>query len=265
MTPLSTTSAGVSYSNAVAIAPDGTVAGNSYRYDAGGRWLGQRAVRWAAGSTTPTELGTLGDDGTGFADATATAANSAGLIVGNAATYTPEGGYAGGHATVWGTNGNAAIDLNRLLSPSDASHWRLEQADAISDLNWIVGLGFYDPDASGPAGAYARSFMIKLGFGGDATGDDRVDFNDFLVLQNHFNQPGTFDQGDFNYDGTVNFNDFLILQNHFGQTLAAGTTAVSAAEVAALTAFGTANAVPEPATLAVAASTLLLMARRRRL
>lgn len=53
---------------------------------------------------------------------------------------------------------------------------------------------------------------------GDATGDRRVDLNDFIVLRNHFGDTGdtTFDDGDFNRDGTVDLQDFTILRNNFG-------------------------------------------------
>lgn len=52
---------------------------------------------------------------------------------------------------------------------------------------------------------------------GDATVDDRVAFDDFSVLQNHYGQSGIWGQGDFNDDGQVTFEDFTILQNHYGQ------------------------------------------------
>ncbi|MDB5327202.1 MAG: exsH 1 [Phycisphaerales bacterium] len=51
---------------------------------------------------------------------------------------------------------------------------------------------------------------------GDFNADGKIDFNDFLVLQNHFNLPGTYSDGDADGNGLVDFNDFLILQNHFG-------------------------------------------------
>jgi hypothetical protein len=48
---------------------------------------------------------------------------------------------------------------------------------------------------------------------GDANGDGNVNFNDYLILQNNYNQPGGWLQGDFNSSGVVDFNDYLILQN----------------------------------------------------
>ena len=53
--------------------------------------------------------------------------------------------------------------------------------------------------------------------GGDATGDGRVNLNDFNVLAANFGQsPRDFTQGDFNYDNTVNLLDFNLLAARFG-------------------------------------------------
>ena len=51
---------------------------------------------------------------------------------------------------------------------------------------------------------------------GDANLDGRVNFLDFLVLQNGFGSSEGWTAGDFDFSGTVDFLDFLILQNHFG-------------------------------------------------
>ena len=99
---------------------------------------------------------------------------------------------------------------------------------------------------------------------GDATGDDKVDFNDFLVLQNNFDKTGTtFDQGNFDYSAATDFNDFLILQNNFGASIA-GTPApvITAAQVATLNAW--AAAIPEPTAIAMLAVAVLVPLRRRR-
>ena len=100
---------------------------------------------------------------------------------------------------------------------------------------------------------------------GDADLDGDVDFNDFLVLQNNFGNSGTtFVTGDFNYDGVTNFNDFLALQNSFGQSYAGAAVATSAAQVAAMSAFASATAVPEPGMVAgVGLAVVGLMWRRR--
>ena len=99
---------------------------------------------------------------------------------------------------------------------------------------------------------------------GDATGDDKVDFNDFLVLQNNFDKTGTtFDQGNFDYSAATDFNDFLILQNNFGASIA-GTPApvITASQFATLNAW--AAAIPEPTAIAIVAAAVLVPLRRRR-
>ncbi|MDB5326521.1 MAG: peptidase in kexin sedolisin, partial [Phycisphaerales bacterium] len=64
----------------------------------------------------------------------------------------------------------------------------------------------------------ATTLLIRSTLAGDADLSGAVDFNDFLVLQNNFGQPGgTYAQADFNYDGVDDFNDFLMLQNGFNQ------------------------------------------------
>ena len=106
---------------------------------------------------------------------------------------------------------------------------------------------------------------VALVIPGDANLDGKVDFNDFLVLQNNFNVSNTrWDQGNFNYDGATNFNDFLVLQNHFGQSIAGVPVAFTSAEVAAMNAFAAADAVPEPTSTVLAATTAIVITRRRR-
>ncbi|MDB5326746.1 MAG: Carbohydrate binding family 6 [Phycisphaerales bacterium] len=88
----------------------------------------------------------------------------------------------------------------------------------------------------------STAVVLKYVYAGDATLDGKVDFNDFLSLQNHFNAANAgFVGGDFDYSGTADFNDFLILQNNFGQTTAgvvnaAGATASPATPAALNTA-----------------------------
>lgn len=65
---------------------------------------------------------------------------------------------------------------------------------------------------------------------GDATGDSTVGFDDLLAVAQHYGQPGTFSQGDFDYSGTVDFDDLLVLAKAYGTTL---STAPAAATVPA--------------------------------
>ena len=56
---------------------------------------------------------------------------------------------------------------------------------------------------------------------GDANGDDKVNFADYLVLEATFRTTGA--RADFNDDGTVNFADYLILEANFGKMPEPGT------------------------------------------
>jgi hypothetical protein len=87
---------------------------------------------------------------------------------------------------------------------------------------------------------------------GDANLSGKVDFADFLILQNHFGLSAQgWANGNFNgnIDDKVNFADFLILQNNFG--LSGGT--------------GQLTAVPEPSTLVLSGLAIIgMFAIRRR-
>ncbi|MDB5325721.1 MAG: hypothetical protein JWM57_1290, partial [Phycisphaerales bacterium] len=113
----------------------------------------------------------------------------------------------------------------------------------------------YGDDGSG-------NISLRITLPGDSDLNGIVDFNDFLVLQNYFNAPGTtFAQGNFNFDGSTDFNDFLVLQNNFGQTLGGAAEPISNSERAALSAFAT--SVPEPAAVSLIATSVVGLRRRR--
>ena len=118
-------------------------------------------------------------------------------------------------------------------------------------------LGFADDGAS--------TITILATLPGDADLNGVVNFSDFLALQNSFGLASArFDRGDFDYNGKVDFNDFLLLQNNFGQSLSGAAVGVTAQQVATLTAFGRAHAVPEPMIVAPAVAAALWLRRRSR-
>lgn len=154
------TSNGATESEACAINAAGSAVGYAKKYTAG-EYLGSRAVRWDAGSTIATELGTLGTSSTGVASSDAYAINSAGIAIGFAEKYI--GGVLVGNRAVYWDQNAAAVDLNTLLSPADATTWTLTSATGISDTGSITGIGLFDPDgAAGALLAYDRLFLIQI-------------------------------------------------------------------------------------------------------
>lgn len=156
---------GQSFNYAIAINNAGTIAGESQKFDASGVSLGNRAVRWAAGSTEATELGLLSQGSNGESFTYAFGMNSAGYVVGTANIVgTTDNSFMdpnnlGVHAVVWTPDGTA-IDLNSLL-PAD-SGWSLFSAYSISDTGWITGIGYYQPEGYSSDYAYQRLYSMQL-------------------------------------------------------------------------------------------------------
>ena len=192
-----TGSVGTSFSAASEINDAGTIMGRARKYDTAGNDLGDRAVRWAPGSNTPVELGTLATPG-GFTrpsdmneagtivgvsggravrwDVSSTAAvelgsfipggaageafaiNNAGLIAGS--TKNPQTPLAADTLAVLWDPAGIPFDLNTLIDP--ASGWVLREAQAISDNGWVAGVGDFDPDGLGGQPAYRRLFVLQI-------------------------------------------------------------------------------------------------------
>jgi len=100
------------------------------------------------------------------------------------------------------------------------------------------------------------SGSLRIYHVGDATGDDKVDSNDFGALARNWLQSGkTWADGDFNGDGVVDGTDFGALARNWGWSASASMSSATAATL------------PEPATLAflgLGAMTLLVRGRRSR-
>ena len=99
---------------------------------------------------------------------------------------------------------------------------------AISLLN-PVALADGDYRLIAPAGAIADPFgnpliqPLNLDFfvlAGDANRDRRVDLADFSILASHYNTPGVFSEGDFDYSGSVGIGDFATLAGRYNLGLA---------------------------------------------
>jgi hypothetical protein len=92
----------------------GTAGGYSVKYDAVGNYLGNRAVRWQAGSTQAIELDTLSSQPNGFSDGNVQAVNSAGVMVGYSRRYDAAGNDLGPRAVRWSPSGTAVTELQNL-------------------------------------------------------------------------------------------------------------------------------------------------------
>ena len=146
---LSTTLTGVSTAVAYSINSAGTAVGYSTVYAAGtSTSIGNRATIWSSGSVpTATELpnlsATLGQSSSGAVVTIAYSINDDGLAVGSEQLYNSGGSPTVLNAMLWvpGTSGGySAIDLNSLLSPSDAGNYVLLAADSISNTDWVTAL-----------------------------------------------------------------------------------------------------------------------------
>ena len=89
------------------------------------------------------------------------------------------------------------------------------------NLDVCEGGSFAGP--TGPNSTFPQTMLVDYVrayryLPGDLNGDGAVDFNDLLILAQHYGQPGTFPQGDLNGDGTVGFDDLLILAQNYGRT-----------------------------------------------
>jgi hypothetical protein len=249
-------SAGERSSSASDINNVGTVVGRSDKYVAG-RLVGPRAVRWEAGSATPTELGTLGTSAAGVSTCVADAINNLGVAVGLADKY--DGTIRrGSRAVAWLADSTEAIDLNGLLSAIDSARWTLTRARSITDVGWISGFADYRESSGAPV--QSRAFLLLVPSAGtygsgDANFDTRVNFDDLLVLAANYNQSsnGSTSVADFNLDGVTNFDDLLTLAAHYNSGGAGSSPAAGALVL-----------VPEPAAASTVTVTLLQLLRRWR-
>jgi hypothetical protein len=132
--------AGYAWDQAYAINNSGTIVGSAGKYEdslpAFPVHQGTRAVRWDAGSTLATELGTLGTDANNTSYSEAYAINASGTAVGYANKY-DAGIPQGTRAVRWGSSGTAAIELGNL--GTDSNNVTNSQANAINSNGIIVG------------------------------------------------------------------------------------------------------------------------------
>lgn len=123
---------------AYAINTAGTAVGFGQKYDGDDRWLGDRALRWGAGGTAVTELGTFSlrlDDG--YAFNRAYAINDGGTVVGYGTQYAL-GFNKGNRALRWNAAGSVQ-ELGNLGTDNDA--FTENRAVAVNASGTTVGYG----------------------------------------------------------------------------------------------------------------------------
>jgi len=176
-------------------------------------------------------------------------------------------------------NGNSLIDSSGAVSLAGAldlqslNSYRPNQGDIFILINStsmsgnfssltsnLVGQLLLDPN--NPTGGYWPIFSgsaddtsyvatFQGAMAGDATGDNKVDDSDFGAIARNWEQSGkTWYDGDFNGDGTVDSTDFGAVARNWGSTGLAPSAAPLDAPI------------PEPATVFLLASGLLLLRRR---
>jgi len=150
---------------------------------------------------------------------------------------------------------NNALQIHYGANPSPVADIAADLASGYDGGKWdgpgIItsaadsahGLGFSDNGAG--------QITVKFTRYGDANLDGAVNFNDLLLLAQHYGTMtgATWDQGDFNYDGAVGFDDLLLLAQDYGQA-ATATAAVAP--------------VPEPSTIGPLAIAMIPLLRRCR-
>lgn len=235
-TPIELETLGSNYgqttTTANAINDAGTIVGSAERWFGFGspfpEFYGVAATRWTT-SGQVTELGSLGQASDGSIDATALAINTLGIAAGRCEKYVAGEGV-GPRAVVWNLDGSA-LDLNTLglVTPEDPQGaWVLSQASSLSDTGFVAGSGTYDPDDDGPRAPYGRHFVMLVPqagtYGrGDATLDAAINFDDLLILAQHYGQPNpgrSVGVADLDLDGMTDFDDLLTLAQHYGSTAA---------------------------------------------
>jgi probable HAF family extracellular repeat protein len=237
---------------AYAINTTGTTVGIATMHDSDGNSLGTRPVKWNAGGSTATQLGLLGTNAQGITAGKAEDVNDNGGAVGVLSSYV--NGNVGQHKAVYWRPNGAVIDLNSLIDPS--SGWDLQDAVAISNTGWVTGWGYFTP--SGSFSYYNRQFLLQLPLLGDFNRDGHVDAADILPAMKALTDLAGYESqygvsaanlpliDDVNGDGSFNNADLQSLLT----TLKSGG--------------GSADPVPEPASIALLSFGALAIAFRRR-
>jgi hypothetical protein len=143
----------------------------------------------------------------------------------------------------------------------------IQSSAAASNSKHLTALGVVPVTVAGTfdgAPVAVGDVLVRYTYVGDANLDGKVDGSDYSLIDAGYAAHGALSgwaHGDFNYDGVIDGSDYALIDNAFNNQ-SAPITAGSAAVVAA-PAVQTA-AVPEPASLGIAAAAAVLASRRRR-
>jgi hypothetical protein len=109
----------------------------------------------------------------------------------------------------------------------------------VLDGEWANSVSDFPSGDGLPGGAFRFDFNVLEG---DFTGDGVVDFNDLVVLAQHYNQPSFGpSQGDSTADGMTDFNDLVSLAQNYNTRLPNASPAAVAA-LASAPSFAVASA-----------------------
>src|SRR5205807_9459035 len=104
------------------------------------------------------------------------------------------------------TRDTGIMDVNGLLDPTAAA-WHVVHAYAINSSGQIGADAVLTQNGQTSDHFVLLTPDTLLPLLGDANGDGRVNFDDLLILAQHYGKPGGLPQGDFNSDGSVGFDD----------------------------------------------------------
>ncbi len=158
--------------------------------------------------------------------------------------------------------GNGETGTIRSFAFNDESGGQDGRLVSLNDQGQIAfTMGLVGGSSAGGFTQDGGLFLASVVSAGDATRDGRVDFDDLLIVAQHYDLTAQiWSTGDFTADGLVNFDDLLILAQHYQTNPAAFEGAPTG--IAADWALARSLA-PEPATFVGFAGLAPLMRRRR--
>jgi hypothetical protein len=127
-------------------------------------------------------------------------------------------------------NPGMSLDTVRQLIAAGYDHGKWDGTGGITSstaanapAGQALAIGYAAASEAAHPNIPAGEILVQVTTPGDADLSGTTDFNDYLAMQNDYNNPGDWRQGDWDYSGTVDFNDFLVLQNNFNHTAPAAS------------------------------------------